>query len=332
MQKIPREEKEGKKIKIGVIKKSEISFIHPDERRTMSSEYSTEEEQNERRGKVLESEPLPLWRLFREASLSGGACRDIVEKHVMCKLNGTDLKFLHEVNKETRKLMKRSSRESDLKKSFMVKDMSSISTLEVAWEHKSLWSGDLEDERSFCWEVAYTNKLELLKWIREEKKCEWDYRTIRAAVDQGNLEMVKYCVANECPIDEYACACAALEGQLECLKYLHEEVKAPWDSLTARWAALNGHLHILEYLVERKFDKYSGFECQFAAEKGHLDCLKYLHETAKAPWDEDAVIYAHNNNQTECVQYLLDNNCPLPDGWRYEDGELHIVESEWESE
>ena len=25
----------------------------------------------------------------------------------------------------------------------------------------------------------------------------------------------------------------------------------------------------------------------------------------------------------ECVQYLLDNNCPLPPGWRYEDGVLH---------
>ena len=249
---------------------------------------------------------------------------DICFTHILPKLNSNDVKFLYEVNGETRKLMKRSSRESDLKKSFTVKDMSSISTLEFAWEHKSLWSGDLEDERSFCWEVAYTNKLELLKWIREEKKCEWDYRTINAAVDQGNLEMVKYCVANECPIDAGTCACAALEGQLECLKYLHEEVKAPWDSLTARWAALNGHLHILEYLVERKFDKYSGFECQFAAEKGHLDCLKYLHETAKAPWDEDAVIYAHNNNQTECLKYLLDNNSPLPPGWSYKDGELHV--------
>jgi len=127
---------------------------------------------------------------------------DICFTHILPKLNSNDVKFLYEVNGETRKLMKRSSRESDLKKSFTVKDMSSISTLEFAWEHKSLWSGDLEDERSFCWEVAYTNKLELLKWIREEKKCEWDYRTINAAVDQGNLEMVKYCVVNECPIEK----------------------------------------------------------------------------------------------------------------------------------
>ena len=69
--------------------------------------------------------------------------------------------------------------------------------------------------------------------------------------------MVKYCVANECPIDSHACACAALKGHLEVLKYLREEVKAPWDSETATLAAGNGHLHILEYLVERKYDEYN---------------------------------------------------------------------------
>ena len=60
-----------------------------------------------------------------------------------------------------------------------------------------------------------------------------------------------------------------------------------------------------------------------AAKYGHLDCLKYLHETAKAPWDEDAIRSAHENNHPECVQYLLDNDCPLPDYWRYEQGTLY---------
>ena len=98
------------------------------------------------------------------------------------------------------------------------------------------------------------------------------------------------------------------------------------EKTTAAWAALKGHLHILEYLVERKFDKYNEDVCACAAENGHLDCLKYLRETAKAPWDEDALEGAHENNQTECVQYLLDKNCPLPPGWRYEHGELHVPE------
>ena len=192
--------------------------------------------------------------------------------------------------------------------------------------------------------VARTNKLELLKWVREEKQCKWNEWTINAAARQGNLEMVKYCVANECPINVDACASAAKSGHLECLKYLREEAKAPWDSWTATRATQNGHLHILEYLVERKFDEYHALSCVYAAEKGHLDCLKYLHETAKAPWNSQAIYCARKNtadwydfarkdHQPECLQYLLDNNCPLPDGWRYEDGELHIVaESESESE
>ena len=197
----------------------------------MSSEYSTEEdyERPKRMRTALENTPstLPLWRLFREALLNGGACRDIVEKHVMCKLNGTDLKFLYGVNSETRKLIKRSTRAGDLKKSFEVQEISSISTLEVAWEHYP-W-GTLSDKRGikmdetyFCYKVAFTNKLELLTWAREEKKCKWNERTIDTAAEQGNMEMLKYCVANECPIDEWACAFAALKGHLECLKYLRE--------------------------------------------------------------------------------------------------------------
>ena len=247
---------------------------------------------------------------------------DICFKHILPRLNGTDVKFLYEVNTETRKLVKRSSRAGDLTKGFKVREMSSISTLEVAWENKSLWPWSW-DESSFCYRVAETNKLELLKWARVEKKCEWNEWTISSAADRGNLEMVKYCVANECPINEGACANAAKNGHLECLKYLREEVKAPWGSETAAWAAANGHLHILEYLVERKYDQYSVLACRFAAQRGHLDCLKYLHETAKWPWDSQAVREAHENNHTDCVQYLLDNDCPLPYGWRYEGGTLY---------
>ena len=246
---------------------------------------------------------------------------DVSFQHILPRLNATDIKFLYGVNTETRKMIKRSSRAEDLERMFWIKEMSSISTLEFAWEDKWFWRRGWE-ERSFCYKVAETNKLELLKWIREEKKCEWDEGTINEAACHGNLEMVKYCVANECPIDEDACSCAAQNGHLECLKYLHEEVKASWDSWTALRAAENGHLHILEYLVERKYDKYDEDACELAAMNGHLDCLKYLHETAKAPWNSDAIRGAHANNQTECVQYLLDNNCPLPPGWRYEHGEI----------
>ena len=79
---------------------------------------------------------------------------DICFKHILPRLNGTDIKFLYEVNTETRKLIKRSSRANDLKEKFKIEEMSSISTLEVAWEHKSLWSlWSLSGTRS----VSYTH-------------------------------------------------------------------------------------------------------------------------------------------------------------------------------
>ena len=279
-------------------------------------------------GKSTRSSLSSLWEVIVK-------CDDICFTHVLPRLNSNDLKFLYEVNTETRKLIKRSTRARDLKKRFKVEEMSSISTLEFACEHFPWDTFDHEvqeemNEICFCSEVARTNKLELLKWAREEKECKWDGRTIEVVAFKGNLEMVKYCVANECPMNERACAFAADGGHLEVLKYLHEEAKAPWEWCTATCADEKGHLHILEYLVERKYDKFDEWACMYVAEKGHLDCLKYLHETAKAPWDYRAVRRAHKNKHPECVQYLLDNNCPIPDGWRYEDGKLHVPESDSE--
>ena len=46
---------------------------------------------------------------------------DICFQHILPRLNATDVKFLYEVNTETRKLIKRSTRASDLKKKFKSK-------------------------------------------------------------------------------------------------------------------------------------------------------------------------------------------------------------------
>ena len=143
--------------------------------------------------------------------------------------------------------------------------MSSISTLEVAWEHCP-WGTLINynqrmNETYFCWQVAYTNKLELLKWIREEKKCTWNSRTINAAAEQGNLEMVKYCVANECPIDEWRVHMLPQKVISRYSNTYAKKRKRLGIEYTATWAAANGHLHILEYLVERKYDKYERIAC-----------------------------------------------------------------------
>ena len=54
---------------------------------------------------------------------------DVCFKHILPRLSGTDVKFLFEVNSETRALVKRSSRRDDLKEGFKVSEMSSTSTI-----------------------------------------------------------------------------------------------------------------------------------------------------------------------------------------------------------
>ena len=91
---------------------------------------------------------------------------DVCFEHILPRLNRSDVKFLFEVNSETRALIKRSSRVGELKKRYIVEEISSISTLEFAWENQSFCSDWVFGEKSFCSKVARTNKLELLKWLR----------------------------------------------------------------------------------------------------------------------------------------------------------------------
>ena len=52
--------------------------------------------------------------------------------------------------------------------------------------------------------------------------------------------------------DEHTCAYAAFGGQLEVLKYLHEN-GCPWDEMTYEAAELEDRLEVLDYLHENGY-------------------------------------------------------------------------------
>ena len=142
------------------------------------------------------------------------------------------------------------------------------------------------DKAWFCFQVAFTNKLELLKWAREVKQCEWDKQTITLAALMGNLEMLKYCFSNGCPCDEEHIH-AAKEGHLDCLRLLFDKKPSrETEKDAAIQAACGGHLDILKYFVEERKISDEKFTCVGGAAKyGRIDCLKYLVEEAKVPID-----------------------------------------------
>jgi len=66
-----------------------------------------------------------------------------------------------------------------------------------------------------------------------------------------------------------------MNGQLDCLKYAHEN-GCPWDENTCKRAAINGHLACLTYAHENgcPWDKQ---EClRLATEYRNIDCIEYI--------------------------------------------------------
>jgi len=209
-----------------------------------------------------DDEPTALALLFTEQF------RDIFETHIVPKLRPrSELKFLKMAFKNARDAVERSKIE--VGKKFNISEFTSISQMELAWDNYDwyededyYWDKDEYEgtqENWFCSEVASMNKLEYLVWLREVKYCDWDWRTIAAAAEQGNLAMVKYCVENGCPMNVYACWNAAEKGHLDILKYLHEN-DCPWSSHACSWAYGNNHVDCLNYLIEQKcegFERYA---------------------------------------------------------------------------
>ena len=254
--------------------------------------------------------------------------KDIFVSHVIPKLNGTDRYFFKKVNRESLDVLAYAGVDVS-KLGYAVHECSSISTLELVWNHmpwgEKFKSGSVIDQAWFCVGVARTNKLEFLKWAREVKHCEWDEWSINQAAFKGNLEMLKYCFSNGCPCDEReACGQAAAGGHLDCLRFLVDKVEPSRDTEkeAALQAAAYGHLDIVKYFVEERkiSDDLKPYCVATAAMHGRLDCLNYLVEEAKTPLNRwEYIANARYHEHPECENYLLEKGSPEPTDEEYAD-------------
>jgi hypothetical protein len=204
--------------------------------------------------------PTDLWKLITEYP-------DIFETHVLKSgyLNESDIKMFYESCRASRRAVKRAK--IKLEKKFLVQELSSISTLEMAWEgypwgrrvYSPVGKEFTMNQEVFCRRVAATNDLKLLRWVREEKECDWDYTTSYSAAYQGNLDMLKYCVENGCEVHEGTCVLAAENGHLACLEYLRSK-NCPWNERVCELAHENNHIDVLTYAVKNKCPGFEAYE------------------------------------------------------------------------
>jgi hypothetical protein len=284
-----------------------------------SSSEDGKSEETAMREKAIRAMEMLLLRETSSSPLWNGLVKhhkDIFVSHVLPKLNKTDRWFFAKVNSEGKNLLKYAGI-NVLEMGCSLYDCSSISTLEWAW-NVMRWGakaqdGTVMDQAFFCCNVAATKKLELLKWAREVKHCEWDERTIDALAARGQLEMLKYCFSNGCPCDEEnSSAQAACGGHLECLRFLFDKMKPPnyWGDLPV--------IDLSAIVASVDIQQCAGRRVSSAARYGRLDCVKYLMEEEKPPLDDwRYVATARFFEQHECLDYLREKGSREPSDEEY---------------
>jgi hypothetical protein len=177
--------------------------------------------------------------------------------------------------------------------------------------------GNIKLEEKTYYGILSGGYLDVLKYINEKTGCFKNCSTTACSIAAGNgdLNCLKYLHENNCPWSVITCSNAAERGHLDCLKYAHEN-GCPWNTTTFAWAAQNGHLDCLKYLHENCRSPTEGRGCPWdesttssAAYGGHLDCLKYLRERG-CPWDSSTTGWAKRKGHIHILEYARENGCP----------------------
>jgi len=207
----------------------------------LEAQRREEKEMKKVKDELTKNAPTPLWKVLTDVQY-----RYIFEKHILKKLDDLSFRVFREVNTESRDAIRRSKRK--LKKTYKVNIWASNPPETTAETRKIKGK---EAQYHFCCQAARSGNLALLRWLREEKKFDWNQRTINAAAKHGHLHIVKYCIDHKCPMSQLTCALAAKYGHLDILKYLHEN-GAPWNSRTCAAARENNHLECLLYALDNR--------------------------------------------------------------------------------
>jgi hypothetical protein len=152
-------------------------------------------------------------------------------------------------------------------------------------------------------------------FIDQNLDCPWDETTCEFAVEGGNLECLKWLHENGCPWNQYITICAARIGNVDCLKYAYEnDCNTPIEISSYSIIEKNtNNLNCLEYIhIHINEHIWDSSLTNSASSNDLLDCLTYLHEN-QCPWNNGTCINAAINGHSECLRYALQNGCDHDD-------------------
>ena len=211
-------------------------------------------------------------------------------------------------------------------------------------DHNQLWN-DFEN-------AIYSNHVEMVQLImtNEElrmivlndedetyfvrsfiQKCHWRISRPEDVFEKKAQSKMLWTILQNISLNSWnrAMDAAAMIGDIEIVKLVHENIQDCCTTDAMDYAAYNGHLEIVKWLHENRTEGCTTDAMDWAASKGHLEIVKWLHENRTEGCTTDAMDRAARNGHLEIVKCLHDNRTEGCTTWamnraaRY--GHLEIV-------
>jgi hypothetical protein len=99
--------------------------------------------------------------------------------------------------------------------------------------------------------AACSGNVELTAWVKQQSEVVCNENAMHAAAAMGLIAVCEYLHAEQCLWSAHTCDCAAINGQVHILTWLHEHGCA-WDQIdVCTAAAISGSVDVMEYLQQQ---------------------------------------------------------------------------------
>lgn len=167
---------------------------------------------------------------------------------------------------------------------------------------------NFSDVRRFA---VVNDRLDVLEYLHSYAEgapsAQWDPHLLNDAIYAGQLRVVHWLIVHRRE------ACISLTskainstgaGNLELLRFLHEEVKEGFTAGAMNLAAEKGRLENVRFLHENRTEGCTTRAMDGAARNGHLEVVKFLHENRPEGCTTSAMDGAARNGHFEVIRFL----------------------------